>query len=126
MSYINRPSDEDYDYGSVWKPKAASSPRAPSATKAYWERAIERAMSKLEVLEQFGDDEYEEGAVIRFDYQFAEGGKMYAYAAIKCAGLWYSTGPKAPKAYTWEQLIDFWAQAKNTIEIWYVSEYMAH
>lgn len=46
-----------------------------------------------------------EAPVVRFDKEF-HSGRIYQYAAILASdGLWYTTGPSAPKGYSWEQLI---------------------
>jgi len=29
----------------------------------------------------------------------------YSYAAVRVNGLWYTTGPKSPKGYRWEDLL---------------------
>lgn len=34
--------------------------------------------------------------------------RWYTYAAIRMVGLWYSTGPKAPKGFTTEEMIRWW------------------
>ena len=55
---------------------------------------------------RFGQDQdYSPGVIVGFEYQFSPYGQWYEYAAIKCSGngLWYTTGPKSPKGYTWEQ-----------------------
>lgn len=44
--------------------------------------------------------------VIYFVHQFKGSPKKYQYAALKCEdGLWYTTGPKSPKGYTWHELL---------------------
>lgn len=35
------------------------------------------------------------------------GTRTYSYAAVRAGGLWYTTGPKAPKGFEWEELIDW-------------------
>lgn len=46
--------------------------------------------------------------VIYFQKQFSEGGRFFDYAAIKAGdGLWYTTGPRTPKGFTWQQLIEW-------------------
>ena len=35
------------------------------------------------------------------------GTRTYNYAAIRSGGLWYTTGPKSPKGFEWEELIDW-------------------
>jgi hypothetical protein len=52
-----------------------------------------------------------ENAIIRFQYQFHRGGRVYNYAAVKAGGLWYTTGPQSPKGYTWQELSDWLAES---------------
>lgn len=82
---------------------------------------IEQELLRLESLptEPEGTGEH---AVIFFSKQFHSGGVSYDYAAIKASnGLWYTTGPRAPKGYTWDQLVDFIGDA----EIWVCTEWSA-
>lgn len=53
--------------------------------------------------ERYGSDQ-EDGAVVTFRVQFAARGVWYEYAAIRVKGAWFTTGPRSPKAYTWEEL----------------------
>lgn len=76
-----------------------------------YERLIEEAM-------RFGEDDYPEGTVIKFRKQFVEGGEKYRYAAIKANGLWYTTGPKSPKGYTWDELVAWLSQGVQVKKIW--------
>lgn len=96
------------------------------AMKRYLELDIERKLRQLEELEEkyakYGEDECEDGVVVIFDYQFVPGGRVYSYAAIKAGGLWYTTGPKSPKAFTWEQFIDWLESAANDVELYVVTE----
>ena len=48
-----------------------------------------------------------EGRVVKFRVKFRNGGVKYRYAAIRAGGLWYTTGPKSPKGYTWDELLDW-------------------
>src|SRR5262245_217774 len=52
-----------------------------------YDREIERLLRiqqrEAEALARFGEDDYENGAVILFDYQFYESTKVYSYACIK-------------------------------------------
>lgn len=53
-------------------------------------------------------EEPTEGSVIRFNMQFGGHGTVYDYAAIHCGdGKWYTTGPRSPKGYTWDELLDW-------------------
>jgi len=49
--------------------------------------------------------EPDEGTVIQFEMKF--GARDYSYAAIRVAGMWYTTGPRSPKAYSWDELLDW-------------------
>lgn len=48
------------------------------------------------------------GSVIRFNMQFNGYGTVYDYAALHAGdGKWYTTGPRSPKGYTWDELLDW-------------------
>jgi hypothetical protein len=60
---------------------------------------------KLQLVQEYGEDVYEYGAVFTFDKQFTPTGIAYTYAVIKAYdGKWYTTGPRSPKGYTWQEL----------------------
>ena len=83
--------------------------------------------------ERWGEDDFPDGAVITFTKRFPGGTIDYAYAAIKTvhhnrnlttgAGedlhLWYTTGPKSPKGYTWEELTTWMGEGVK--EVFYVT-----
>lgn len=92
-------------------------------TRDYWIRQAEKALDRVRQLDRYGEDDWEDGVVIRFDYQFQGHGTVYSYAAIKSNGLWYSTGPRAPKAYKWDELTSWFAEAANEVEVKVVTEY---
>jgi hypothetical protein len=91
--------------------------------------AADRLLEKLTQAERFGEDDWPEGTIIVFDKQFAGGGTTYHYAAIKApshlrsGGGWYTTEPRAPKDYSWEDLIA-WIQEgpESSIDLYVVSE----
>jgi hypothetical protein len=68
---------------------------------------IRMLKKELKRLESRPEEPEEDGNVITFMKQFAAGGIVYSYAALKAKGLWYTTGPKSPKGYTWDELLDF-------------------
>jgi hypothetical protein len=68
-------------------------------------RVDEEVALKLALLEVLGDDDFTDGTVFKFDKVFVTDGKVYAYAVIKANGLWYTTGPKSPKGYSWEEFL---------------------
>jgi hypothetical protein len=60
---------------------------------------------KLRLIEVHGEDTYRDGTVFKFSKKFVEGGDSYTYAVIKANGKWYTTGPKSPKGYDWDEFI---------------------
>lgn len=80
-------------------------------------RIVDNLWNEFDRVAVLPEDDFEDGAVIQFEKTFTSG--TYQYAAIKAKGLWYTTGPLSPKAYTWDRLIDF--IGSNTI--WFVTEY---
>lgn len=73
-------------------------------------RLAAKAAAELERIESFPEEpshEYDENAVVIFRKQFNPTGVIYNYAAIRCGNLWYTTGPRAPKGYTWDELMEW-------------------
>jgi hypothetical protein len=77
------------------------------------------------------DNEYEIGAILTFDKYFTHDGIQYGpytYAAVKTAihgnsqyrymgsTAWFTSGPKAPGPYTWEQMLAFLSEGVH--EVW--------
>lgn len=60
---------------------------------------------KMRLIEGFGMDDFLDGTVFKFSKKFVEDGIAYSYAAIKAGGKWYTTGPKSPKGYDWDEFI---------------------
>jgi hypothetical protein len=89
---------------------------------------LERAAEMRAKYERFGKDDFPDRAVIIFDKRFDRyngrelgfWSKPYFYAAIKADGLWSTTGPRAPKSYTWDELIKWMGDGVE--EIFYVNE----
>jgi hypothetical protein len=74
---------------------------------------MEQLEAELTELDQFGEDEYEDGAVLVFDMSFRTTGSVeepapYVYAAIKAKGLWFVTGQHNMSYWRWDQLVNFW------------------
>jgi len=102
----------------------------PNTAEALERRAdamLKRAAEMRAKTERFGIDDFPDGSVIIFDKVFHEYGgrpispsKPYHYAAMKFGGVWNTTGPKSPKAYTWEELINWMGEGVQ--EIYYVNE----
>ena len=68
--------------------------------------ALASEISRLESLpkEPKGDDDI----VIFFEKSFRQEPRKWTYSAVKAGdGLWYTTGPRSPKGYTWQQLIEW-------------------
>jgi hypothetical protein len=92
-------------------------------------RLMEQAAALREKYARFGEDDFSPGSVIIFDKVFYEyngrplpkPSKAYFYAAIKAPdGLWSTTGPRAPKSYTWDELIRW--MGEGVTEVYYVTE----
>lgn len=88
--------------------------------------ARDEAQEKFAFLKDLVDDD-----VIYFKLRFAPNinvyngeswSKWYNYAALKCNNVWYSTGPKAPKAYTDDQMIQWWMD-NDVIDIHIAAEW---
>jgi hypothetical protein len=70
------------------------------------ERQVQAEVEKrLQLIEAYGEDNFPEGAVIRFKKQFRPDSTAYSYAAIKANGQWYTSGPKSTRAYSWLELV---------------------
>jgi uncharacterized small protein (DUF1192 family) len=86
--------------------------REARTREALLRRRIERMEAELAEIEErrekFGPD-LDEGDVVTFTKTFsdAKNATRYSYAAIKANGMWYTTGPKSPKAYTWDELTEW-------------------
>jgi hypothetical protein len=61
-----------------------------------------------------------EGPYIVFTKVFPNGNRRYTYAAARAGGrggLWYTTGPRSPKGYTWEKLYEWITEEGAQYEI---------
>lgn len=85
-----------------------------------YEANIQRAMNRLDALDTFPEDDCPEGAIIAFEKVIH--GKTYHYAALKVNGLWYTTGPRAPKGYTWAEMAEWLLSGTATTELWIVTD----
>jgi len=88
-----------------------------------FKRQRDRLMKeKMELVDGFGEDTYDNGTVVKFLKKFAgmpykpdgyKEDKAYDYAAIKGDdGKWYTTGPSAQKGFTWEELVTWLVSGK--------------
>ena len=78
---------------------------------------VNKQLAALDALAQkYGEDDFEDGTVLKFRYRFngAARATKYRYAIIKANGLWYSTGPKTERGYTWDEMIAFWERGIMT------------
>jgi hypothetical protein len=98
-------------------------------TSDTYTRELDRLQAQLAELDRYGDDPFEDGDVLVFHKTFTHvdawdgrtrTSKPYFYAATRASGLWNTTGPKSPKAYTWYDLRK-WIDDGGTVDgIWYV------
>jgi hypothetical protein len=83
-------------------------------------------MKELERLDSIPEEPDNDPAILYFEKRFANGGtdrrvKAYTYVAVKAGdGKWYTSGPRSPKGYTWEELWEFLSTGVD--EVWLVSE----
>lgn len=86
----------------------------------------EEVSRRLDLIHKFGEDVYEDGAVIRFDKTLGHENRTFSYCAIKCPnGLWYTSGPvRGGTPYTWGELIGWLASGVPCEEIWLVTDYI--
>ena len=69
-------------------------------------KKVERELEeRLGFISDYGEDNFTDLDVLKFAKRFVKDGKLYSYAAIKVDGLWYTTGPKSPKGFTWDELV---------------------
>jgi hypothetical protein len=90
--------------------------------KRILEVQLERAAAELFRLEQLPTDDFEDGAILRFDKRF--GGPTsfaYSYVFLKCSGAWYGTGPKQRNPQRWEELLEFISSGVD--EVWMVTDF---
>jgi hypothetical protein len=73
--------------------------------------------AKLALVDSYGEDTYDDGAVIRFTKRLdgPRGPQDYTYAAIKADNHWYTTGPYGRK-YTWLELLAWFVRGKHPVE----------
>lgn len=75
------------------------------------ERTIRRAQEQIDRLLSLPEEPKASGdkpLVIFFEKRFDNRSKPYDYAAVKAGdGLWYTTGPLAPKGFRWDDLIEW-------------------
>jgi hypothetical protein len=85
------------------------------------DRSAAKAMEELDRLESMPEEPTNDPNIIYFEKSFYTSEKKYTYVAVKAGdGLWYSSGPKAPKGYTWEELWEF--MSKGVDEVWIVTD----
>lgn len=88
-------------------------------------RQLAETEKKLQWLESFPEDDFEDGSVITFDKSYEseydykvndDEGKWYKYAAIKADGRWYLSGPKnGGITKDWEALVLFMSKGVKQI-----------
>lgn len=77
---------------------------------------------KLETIDKFGEDVYEDGAVLVFSVKFPQ--NTYNYAAIKAGGRWHVTGSFV-EAWNWSELVETLLY-KAINGVWHATEFEPH
>jgi hypothetical protein len=92
------------------------------------ERTMERAMARIEQIANRPDEPMgnpEDGIVVFFQRTFGGVGTVYTYAMVKAGdGKWYTTGPRSPKGYTWDEVLD-WLEDDLVGDLWIATEFGA-
>lgn len=92
------------------------------------ELAAERAMRRIEQIENRpaepqGDPS--DGIVVFFQRTFGGVGTIYTYGMVKAGdGKWYTTGPRSPKGFTWDEVMD-WLDDDLVGDLWIATEFGA-
>lgn len=66
--------------------------------------------------------------VIHWEARYPGGTRTYTYAAVKAGdNLWYTTGPRSPKGYVWDDLILWIMKEARPIDgyLWVATEFEA-
>lgn len=85
---------------------------------------VARLQAELDRIALMPDEPQDPEATIFFEKTFGTSRK-YTYAAVKAGdGLWYTTGPKSPGGYSWQQLIEWILDdGDQDTQIWFASEW---
>lgn len=110
-------SNYDGFEGGIERPRRRTPNRLDAA-----QRALAVAAERVEYLASLPQepttDDPDGALVVWFERKFNQGGRLYTYAAVKAGdGLWYTTGPRSPKGYTWDALME-WLDDDLTSTIW--------
>jgi hypothetical protein len=85
--------------------------------------AAEERARVARIAELGQDSDYPDGTVLAWDQHWVNSATVYSYAAIKANNLWYTTGPRSPKAYTWDQLVYWMLTGEQPNGIWMVTAF---
>ena len=76
------------------------------------EHRIKELEAELAKRQQFGEDEFPNGTVLKFKYRFCgeySNTAFYTFVALKTADHWYLTG-RIADMFTWDDLVEFLAR----------------
>lgn len=128
IQYINPDSTESFEelIKECFMPRLSATSN-PEFLRGEAERLLLRAAALEARPNEPIPEDPSDTAVVVWTMEFHEGSRSYAYAAIRTEqGTWYTTGPRAPKDYAWEELIDWIyrtsADGEDT-EIWLATEF---
>lgn len=74
---------------------------------------------ELERLQSFGNDDYQDDAVLLWKHKFKGTDRIYTFAVLKAGGKWHITGNRMNRL-TWDELVKFWSDGV-VLEMWEVS-----
>lgn len=79
------------------------------------QRTLERAQEQIDKLLNRKNEPRGKKRNVIFYRKTFDNGITYTYAAVRAKGLWYTTGPKSPKGFTWDELLDWLG---DDVKIW--------
>lgn len=65
---------------------------------------------------KYGTDQ-EDGKILSWKMRFSKGSTKYLYAAVRTNGLWFTTGPRSPKGFTWAELTSWFDSAHKVYNL---------
>jgi hypothetical protein len=79
-------------------------------------------LDELARIDEMPQDDFEVGDVLMFERRFTPRGLPYTYAAIKGPDLWYFTGSRNKRGYTWEEVLRV-LESDQVDKVWWASEW---
>lgn len=77
---------------------------------------------RIAIARAYGQDDFGNGTVIRFEKRFAADGPAYTFVVLKVADKWYMTGAMfGGRAMTWRGLVEFLVSGLEPVQQYQVA-----